>query len=271
MPDSDAPGDTSVWATMTDGCGLLNVAAARAIAGIMDYVQPPSAYQGETAGLSLLFLRLWLGAGRIAGSKGLWILHPTDTSPTPKIWIRGSQRKCRLRGLRDPHKIFNLLAVSRPSRSVTLSSQSLVILAHNGVPVDVLREVQERALRALVEPLMDWERPHAMACLWDAVNVAGGVTRSRLQRMTHWETVAFDLDLDRNYRADRKDASEYPDLGGRNSYSGGERSDSLPHRSLPTESVRAPTPSGGRDGVSRGRVQSCADALGLQEARHPYL
>ncbi|KAJ7146501.1 RNA dependent RNA polymerase-domain-containing protein [Mycena epipterygia] len=151
---------------MTDGCGFLNRAAALKISARLKYERVPVAYQG-----------------RIAGSKGLWIIHPDNDSPEPRIWIRDSQKKIQLRRLLRAHRIFDLLAVSGPSSSLNLSSQSIVILANNGVPVEVFCSLQEEGLKALIKPLMDWNRLHATAYLWDAINNIGNVTRCRLQRL----------------------------------------------------------------------------------------
>ncbi|KAJ7696807.1 RNA dependent RNA polymerase-domain-containing protein [Mycena rosella] len=151
---------------MTDGCGFINRAAALKISARLKYERPPVAYQG-----------------RIAGSKGMWIIHPSDESPEPRIWIRSSQRKIVLGRLLRAHRIFDLLAVSRPSPSLHLSAQAIVILANNGVPAQVFCALQEQGLKDLIAPLLDWHRPHATAYLWDAINVTGNVKRSRLQRL----------------------------------------------------------------------------------------
>ncbi|KAJ7603642.1 RNA dependent RNA polymerase-domain-containing protein [Mycena polygramma] len=151
---------------MTDGCGFLNRAAALTISARLKYERLPVAYQG-----------------RIAGSKGMWILHPSDESPEPKIWIRDSQKKIQLSRLLRAHRIFDLLAVSTSSSSSHLSAQSIIILANNGVPASVFCALQEQGLRDVITPLMDWKRPNATAYLWNAINDVSNVTRSRLQRL----------------------------------------------------------------------------------------
>ncbi|KAJ6617422.1 RNA dependent RNA polymerase-domain-containing protein [Mycena sp. CBHHK59/15] len=196
-------------AVMTDGCGFLNLAAAQKISEKLKLERPAIAYQG-----------------RIAGSKGLWIIHPTDESPEPCIWIRDSQRKIKLHTFGRAHRIFDLLAISRPSSSVNLSTQPILILANNGVPTKVFCTLQEQGLKDLIRPLMDWRRPNATAYLWDAINNVGSVTRSRLQRLAAGSSRALGLEK-RGFES--ADAGEDPDVDselgelretGRNAYNG---------------------------------------------------
>ncbi|KAJ7731214.1 RNA dependent RNA polymerase-domain-containing protein [Mycena metata] len=192
---------------MTDGCGFLNRAAALKISAKLKYERTPVAFQG-----------------RIAGSKGMWIIDPKDDSPEPRIWIRDSQRKIRLSRLLRPQRIFDLLAASKPSAALHLSAQSIVILANNGVPSSVFSKLQEKGLRELITPLMDWKRPNATAYLWDAVNNIAGVTRSRVQRLAvgasralGFEKRAFDDDAD--LAPDPNNAREPAHIG-KNAHSG---------------------------------------------------
>lgn len=169
--------------------------------------------------------------GRIAGSKGLWILDPNDESPEPTIWIRDSQRKIHFRRqqLIKHHRIFDLLAVSMPSSSLNLSAQSIIILANNGVPARVFCALQEEGLKDVIRPLMDWNRPQASAYLWDAVNNVGNVTRSRLQRLAAGASRALGFEKRSYNEADKTDDGDTDmdlrDLPhtGRNAFSGGER------------------------------------------------
>ncbi|KAJ7631711.1 RNA dependent RNA polymerase-domain-containing protein [Mycena polygramma] len=195
---------------MTDGCGFLNRAAALTISARLKYERLPVAYQG-----------------RIAGSKGMWILHPSDESPEPKIWIRDSQKKIQLSRLLRAHRIFDLLAVSTSSSSSHLSAQSIIILANNGVPASVFCALQEQGLRDLITPLMDWKRPNATAYLWNAINDVSNVTRSRLQRLAAGASRALGFEKRRYEDADKGDDIDDLDLDlrepahtGRNSYNG---------------------------------------------------
>ncbi|KAJ7656995.1 RNA dependent RNA polymerase-domain-containing protein [Mycena polygramma] len=195
---------------MTDGCGFLNRAAALTISARLKYERLPVAYQG-----------------RIAGSKGMWILHPSDESPEPKIWIRDSQKKIQLSRLLRAHRIFDLLAVSTSSSSSHLSAQSIIILANNGVPASVFCALQEQGLRDVITPLMDWKRPNATAYLWNAINDVSNVTRSRLQRLAAGASRALGFERRRYEDADKGDDIDDLDLDlrepahtGRNSYNG---------------------------------------------------
>lgn len=153
---------------MTDGCGFINQAALVAINTQLNKQSLPVAVQG-----------------RIAGAKGLWILHPDDDSPEFKIWIRDSQNKIKLSQLHRSHRIFELVAASQPSTSgIPVSRQSIVNLSFNGVPDDVLMAYLEKGLVKAIEPLVNWDRPKAALHLWYAINMTGSVARSRLARVT---------------------------------------------------------------------------------------
>jgi hypothetical protein len=168
--------------------------------------------------------------GRIAGSKGMFIIHPQDESLEPRIWIRESQRKIVLRRLYRSHRIFDLLSTSGPSSSSSLSAQSIIILSNNGVPAEVFRVLQEQGLKDLITPLLDWNREKATAYLWDAIDRVGNVTRSRLQRLAAGASRALGFEkrvFDEDSRSDENpecdlDLRELPHTG-RNAFNGGGR------------------------------------------------
>ena len=164
---------------MTDGCGFINSAAAIAIRSKLSLAYRPTAVQA-----------------RIKGAKGLFLIHPTDTDPEPKIWIRPSQDKMAY-SKSDPldraHCILDLLTVSHHSEPITLSRQSILNLAHNGIPDDLLIEFLVKGLTDEVEPLMDWESPMAMVGLWYIINRIGGVASSRTQRQVASRSRAIGL------------------------------------------------------------------------------
>jgi hypothetical protein len=160
---------------MTDGCGFMNRSALALITRRLQLGLPPAAVQG-----------------RIAGAKGLWILHPCDDSTQPKIWIRSSQNKINLRANslapgkhwhERVHRIFDFVAASRVGTMSHISTQSILNLSHNGVPDDVLQSLMMEGLRLEVNPFLDWNRPHADIFLWDTINKAGRVSAGRLQRL----------------------------------------------------------------------------------------
>lgn len=151
---------------MTDGCGLINAAALKLIATLLKLSTRSTAIQG-----------------RLLGAKGIWIVHPSDDSSEPKIWIRSSQAKIvHNYPLDRAHRIFDLLSVSQPSKSTSLSRQSIENLAHNGVPHDVLVSLLVDGLTDEVEPLMKWDGPHAMISLAHLIGRFGNVPGTRLLR-----------------------------------------------------------------------------------------
>ncbi|THH01293.1 hypothetical protein EW026_g1385 [Hermanssonia centrifuga] len=168
--------DAPAHAIFTDGCGFMNGSALMAIGRQLGYSERPTAVQG-----------------RIFGSKGVWILHPDDRLPDapPRIWIRASQQKIKLldtlneatlRQVHPAHVIFDLLAPSRVSIPARLSRLTIINLAHNKIPKQVLVSLMESGLRAEVAALTQWSGPAAMPLLWSAVNKVSGVSSLRLQR-----------------------------------------------------------------------------------------
>ena len=154
-------------------------------------------------GAGLMKIGSWIGAGapptavqgRILGSKGVWMLHPTDRAPDvePKIWIRSSQMKINLvdqkvfgpeslATLHRAHRIFDLVMPSRSTVPARLSRLTIVDLDFNGVPADVMIKLMETGLRQEVEALTQWEGASAMPLLWNAVNKASAVSFQRLRR-----------------------------------------------------------------------------------------
>ncbi|KAF9011305.1 RNA dependent RNA polymerase-domain-containing protein [Cyathus striatus] len=154
---------------MTDGAGLINRAALKVICGKMGYTSMPAAVQG-----------------RIAGAKGLFCLHPFDCNPEPRIWIRDSQHKIHLPQplSQRSHRILDLLCVSMPSSSVSLSQQSIQNLSHNGVPDDLLLTLMKEGMSTTFTSFLEWDQPFAMVHLLDAISKNGRVQASRFQRLT---------------------------------------------------------------------------------------
>jgi hypothetical protein len=162
---------------MTDGCGFINRAAGIMIRRKLHLACRPTAVQA-----------------RLKGAKGLFIIYPGDTDPEPKIWIRKSQDKIRyLKPLDRAHRILDLVTVSTHSAPITLSRQSILNLAHNGIPESTLIDLLIKGLMDEVKPLMDWNSPQAMISLWHAINRMGGVTGSRTQRQVAGRSRAIGL------------------------------------------------------------------------------
>ncbi|KAJ4483881.1 RNA dependent RNA polymerase-domain-containing protein [Lentinula aciculospora] len=169
---------------LTDGCGFMNEAALKAIATALNYASRPTAVQG-----------------RIAGSKGLWTIHPdknVNSSDVPQIWIRESQRKIvypdldssrkHYKSLDRVHRIFDLCHAALPTPStagsmVSLSKHSVLNLWANGVPIEIFKELMEKGLQETIEPLIQWDGQFAMPALWDAINKAGKISHMRTARL----------------------------------------------------------------------------------------
>lgn len=140
---------------MTDGCGRINYAALRIIQLRRDMAQHPVAVQG-----------------RIAGSKGLWLVDPSDQSSEPKIWITNSQTKIKYteEQLANPsNRVFDLLRVSQTKNGIALSHQPIINFAHNGVPAEVFQELLQEALDREVTAFIDMWDTRDLTKLWDTV------------------------------------------------------------------------------------------------------
>jgi RNA-dependent RNA polymerase len=143
---------------------------------------------------------------RVAGAKGLWILHGEDRSPTepPRIWIRDSQRKIKYPGLEGAHIIFDLVSQSTHiTVPASLNYQTIMNLAENGVDSEVFQELMRSDLTEIFNSLTQWDGPGAMPLLWNIINNMGGVTRIRLQRMAHGLSRA--IGLANRFEMDRED------------------------------------------------------------------
>ncbi|KDQ17068.1 hypothetical protein BOTBODRAFT_30455 [Botryobasidium botryosum FD-172 SS1] len=158
-------GKPSAEQTMTDGCGLINLAALKQIKQRLSLETMPSAIQG-----------------RLVGAKGMWLRHPTDRDPRPKIWLRGSQIKVKIDLVEDQDAfILDVVRAFHFKCPANLSIQIINNLSHNGVPNDVFVKLMADGLAAEVQPF-DWTQPDGLIRLWFAVHEAGGVSTMRLRR-----------------------------------------------------------------------------------------
>ncbi len=189
-----APQKGGEGTTLTDGCGFINGAALTLIAQRLSLPSRPTAVQG-----------------RVAGAKGLWILHGEDRSPTepPRIWIRDSQRKIKYPSLKagGAHVIFDLVSQStRITVPASLNSQTIMNLAENGVDSVVFQELMRSGLIEVYNSLTQWDGPGAMPLLWHIINNMGGITRIRLQRIAHGLSRA--IGLANRFEMDREDDND---------------------------------------------------------------
>lgn len=199
---------------MTDGCGLLNHSALQAVVQTVGYDFIPAGIQG-----------------RIGGSKGFFILHPTDTSSEPRVWIRTSQHKIQYDTVDRAQRILDLLCASQPSPPSALTKQSTINLFANGVKKELLVKLTEHGLEEVVAPLLYWDKPNATLFLHDAINNCGGVSSVRTQRIAYslnrvlglkgrdWHDDDGLIDDDGLDELEDEDDGEV--LSGRNEYSGG--------------------------------------------------
>ncbi|KAI6015621.1 RNA dependent RNA polymerase-domain-containing protein [Pisolithus marmoratus] len=167
--------------TYTDGCGWINGAALTQIMRRMGYSSRPTAVQG-----------------RIGGAKGMWVLHPDPVEQVAdggsKIWIRSSQNKISLpQPVPKSQRIFELLAPSRVSGPCQLSAQTLVNLTSNGVPFEVIKKLMAYGLHEEVKELVNWSTPESMLRVWRAVEKAGRVVMSHIQRRAAGEARALGI------------------------------------------------------------------------------
>ncbi|KAG2075104.1 hypothetical protein BDR04DRAFT_1091949 [Suillus decipiens] len=176
-------GEHPVEIIMTDGCGFISGAALTAIMRVIQYPNRPTAVQG-----------------RIAGAKGMWVLHPDPeyqvADGPPKIWIRNSQNKINcgpLHKVDAAHRIFDLLAPSRVTGPSRLSRDTLVNLTHNNVPTGILKELMADGLHNEMRQLTEWNGPNSMLVVWRAVERAGRVAICRLRRRIVGQARAFGL------------------------------------------------------------------------------
>ncbi|KAF9025804.1 hypothetical protein BDZ89DRAFT_1068052 [Hymenopellis radicata] len=153
---------------MTDGCGFMNREALTLITRNLGLRHRPSAVQA-----------------RIAGNKGLWIMHPEDITDVPRIWIRDSQHKIiHARPYKYSHRILDVVSIGNPPSAVSLSAQSIMNLSYNGIGDDIFKKLMKEGLERLIAPLTKDGCTGQLAkpALWQAVAQAGGITGSRVQR-----------------------------------------------------------------------------------------
>ncbi|KAG8927481.1 hypothetical protein FRC02_008104, partial [Tulasnella sp. 418] len=154
---------------MTDGCGLINRAALLHIRDRMSLVEMPCAVQA-----------------RLGGTKGMYMLHPDPgrSDEPPRLWYRPSQLKVVWSPRPEESQlILDLVRLPHTKFPSRLSAETLVNLAHNGVPHKVFIELLRSGLNEEVRALTTWSGGESgVAALWDAVFSAGHLIGERLQR-----------------------------------------------------------------------------------------
>ncbi|TDL26400.1 hypothetical protein BD410DRAFT_763609 [Rickenella mellea] len=192
-PPTGKPG---AYQIMTDGCGFINQAALFAIAQVF----------GAKISVAV--------QGRIAGAKGVWVLHPNaehrNLTDPPKIWIRASQNKINLppnKPLDRSHRIFDLVRLTRLTTPSYLYAQTIMNMSHNGVEDSVFKKLFEDRLREEIEPLTNWNTPDEHKLLVKAVADAGKIVGSRMRREAGFSARALGY-----IRDDDNGSDEEPDV-----------------------------------------------------------
>ncbi|EIW87305.1 hypothetical protein CONPUDRAFT_87147 [Coniophora puteana RWD-64-598 SS2] len=182
--------------TMTDGCGWINAAALTQLMRNMGLSSRPTAIQA-----------------RLAGAKGMWLLHPDPAEQLidgpAKIWIRSSQNKIASPPADRGHLVLDLLAPSRVTHPSRLSQQTIVNMAHNGVPETVFTALMAAGLDREVQQLTQWDGPNALVAVWRAVERAGGVSFTRVRRRIAGQARALGLG---RMRPDDRDSEAPADI-----------------------------------------------------------
>ncbi|RXW15104.1 hypothetical protein EST38_g10750 [Candolleomyces aberdarensis] len=134
-------------ADMTDGAGSMNRAVGRKLVYRYNWHQHPSAIQI-----------------RAYGAKGLLVEDIGDDSDDPVIYLAPSQIKIKyLASDDDPaHRAIDVLRASHLKTPCQLSSELVVNLAENGVPLQAFVDLLRASLDEAISPLLDWdprERP----------------------------------------------------------------------------------------------------------------
>ncbi|ORZ02227.1 RNA dependent RNA polymerase-domain-containing protein [Syncephalastrum racemosum] len=178
---SGAPGGEETC--MTDGCGLISIAAMRKIMGAQHENELPCAVQG-----------------RIGGAKGIWLVAPElDLNAGDFIQIRKSQHKFKT-GLpqldmsTDPlHYTFDLVKNAICIYPSNLNTQFIQCMASGGVPTSAFLEILDEYLQRLAMVVTENRN---ILILRDWVARTGSIMRAR------WETEDTEKDIWREQPVD---------------------------------------------------------------------
>ncbi|KAF9468299.1 RNA dependent RNA polymerase-domain-containing protein [Collybia nuda] len=120
---------------------------------------------------------------RAGGTKGVLLLHPTDTSDRPRIWLRPSQTKINFPQPSDPaNLVIDVLRPSYLKSPARLAPDTLINLGENGVPSKYFLKLFRNNLEEFINSLTDWDAPDSMTRLWNAIATHGGVLSTRKAR-----------------------------------------------------------------------------------------
>ncbi|KAG6907743.1 hypothetical protein DXG01_007543 [Tephrocybe rancida] len=179
---------------MTDGCATANRATSLAVSKTIDPDSHSVAFQY-----------------RLKGNKGMALeLSETNSTGPLKVIGRPSQIKIRYPpGHHDPLdptlRIVEVLRLSYMRSPSSISAETIINLAENGVPSSVFIELLKANLHEIVAELTTWEGKDAMYNLWTQVERAGAVLHSRRAREAVGEARARGF---ASYSSESDDADE---------------------------------------------------------------
>ncbi|KAF9076729.1 RNA dependent RNA polymerase-domain-containing protein [Rhodocollybia butyracea] len=150
---------------MTDGAGLINKTALRELNYKFNWDIWPTAIQC-----------------RIAGAKGMLLLHASDSDIEPRVYIRPSTNKIQYTSLDPAQCIIDVLRSPHPRFQSKLSAETIINLAENGVSKKVFYALLDNTLDSLVLSLTTWKTSEDMENLWDTLSRLGGVFSARFAR-----------------------------------------------------------------------------------------
>ncbi|KAJ1302702.1 hypothetical protein OPQ81_003017 [Rhizoctonia solani] len=171
ISDIIASGQSSNSAIMTDGAGFINATAMNQITTRMKWSSVPVSIQA-----------------RFGGSKGLFILHPSDRSPDdpPRIYIRPSQIKVTLdlnpQRWCPSQRVLDILTRNTMSTGVQVTDQVIMNLSHNGVSTPTLDSLTRTYIESA--SLTPYVKEGRLVQLWETIFTRSKVQESVLKGLT---------------------------------------------------------------------------------------
>jgi RNA-dependent RNA polymerase len=209
---------------MTDGCSFINKAGLLRLQLHFQWKSFPTAVQCRLGGTKVI--RRHAGGSFLClfSSQGLLSLHPDMNHPAqgrPTVWIRPSQVKIKYPSSEEPDPARLIIDIVQPShmKSGRLKSETLINLAENGVPHDVLIKLLQEGLDEHVAGLIKWEGEEAMLNLWCNLAHKGRVMSFRKARQAAGEARARGYDYTKleDEEADEDDLEDAADMLGQSS------------------------------------------------------
>jgi hypothetical protein len=107
-----------------------------------------------------------------------------EATDEPTIWLRLSQRKIYNANPDDAQHVLEVVGLSHLNPHAPLGAQIITNLAYNGVPPEVISELNQQSMQETYDTLTAWQGEHAMFRLWDWLYRRGGVNQIRQKRRT---------------------------------------------------------------------------------------